>query len=94
MTPGSPPIFSHRPYQKVALHIQSMRRVVAFYWARRCRKSTTAGDIYFQDLSQAPGRTAIHCSASLLLGRESVGLTLSSVEQAAMMAEEAGAIRR
>ena len=93
MALNSAPGFSHRPYQTTAMQLQNLHRVVAFFWARRCRKSTTAGDIYFQDLSLAPGRTVIHCSASLLLGRESIGLTLSSLERASILAQEAGVIR-
>ena len=67
---------------------------MAYYWARRCRKSTTAGEIYFQEMSVEPGRTVINCSASLALGRESVGMTLSAVERAQLLAAEAVAVRR
>jgi len=92
--PGLPlPQAHHRPYQKLALGVQTKRRVMGFYWARRCRKSTTAGDIYFQELSTGSGRTVVHCSASLLLGRESIGMTLSAVERGKLLATEATAVR-
>ena len=81
----------YRPYQTLALGLQTKRRVMGFYWGRRCRKSTTAGDIYFQDLSAAAGRTVVHCSASLLLGRESIGMTLSAIERGELLAKEAAA---
>jgi len=84
----------YRPYQTLALGLQTKRRVMGFYWGRRCRKSTTAGDIYFQDLSAAAGRTVVHCSASLLLGRESIGMTLSAIERGELLAKEAAALRR
>ena len=76
-----------RPYQTVALAIQAQRRIVGYFWARRCRKSTTAGDIYFQEMSAEPGRTVINCSASLALGKESIGMTLSAMEQAEILAD-------
>ncbi len=82
-----------RPYQTVALAIQQQRRIVGYYWARRCRKSTTAGDIYFQEMSAEPGRTVINCSASLMLGKESIGMTLTAIEQAEILAAEAAAVR-
>lgn len=82
-----------RPYQTVALAIQQQRRVVGYYWARRCRKSTTAGDIYFQEMSAGPGRTVINCSASLMLGKEAIGMTLTAIEQAEILAGEASAVR-
>lgn len=84
---------TRRPYQNVALLIQQKRRVVGYYWARRCRKSTTGGDIYFQEISAEAGRTAINCSASLMLGKEAVGMTLTAIEQAEMLASEASALR-
>ena len=82
-----------RPYQILALALQARQRVMAFYWARRCRKSTTAGEIYFQEMSLEPGRTVINCSASLLLGRESIGMTLSALERAQLLTAEAVAVR-
>ncbi|MDE2098222.1 MAG: hypothetical protein KGL39_13285 [Patescibacteria group bacterium] len=82
-----------RPYQTVALAVQNERRMVAYYWTRRGRKSTTLGDIYFQEMSREPGRTVINCSASLLLGKESIGMTLTAIEQAEILAAEASAVR-
>lgn len=82
-----------RPYQAVALGIQKHNRIVGYYWARRCRKSTTAGNIYFQEMAAEPGRTVINCSASLALGKESIGMTLSALEHAEMLAAEAAAVR-
>ena len=67
--------------------------MVAYYWTRRGRKSTTLGDIYFQEMSAEPGRTVINCSASLLLGKESIGMTLTAIEQAEILSAEAGAVR-
>lgn len=84
---------SRRPYQTVALAVQKERRIVGYYWARRCRKSTTLGDIYFQEMSTEPGRTVIGCSASLLLGKELIGMTLTAMEQAEILASEAAAVR-
>jgi hypothetical protein len=93
ITPATSPA-GYRPYQKLAVTLQSEHRVMGFYWGRRCRKSTTAGDIYFQELSRQAGRTVIHCSASLLLGRESIGMTLSALERGELLAAEAGALRQ
>ena len=84
---------TRRPYQTVALAVQKERRVVGYYWTRRGRKSTTAGDIYFQEISTEPGRTAINCSASLMLGKEAIGMTLTALEQAEILASEAAAVR-
>ena len=78
-----------RPYQKVAIGLADRVRLSGLYWARRCRKSTTLGDIYFQEISQEAGRTAIGCSASLLLGKELIGMTLTALEQAEILAGEA-----
>jgi hypothetical protein len=78
----------------MALRMQTKHRVMSYYWARRCRKSTTAGDIYFEEISVGPGRTVINCSASLLLGREAIGMTLSTLERAQLVAAEAAAVRR
>lgn len=83
---------TRRPYQNVALAVQTERRMVGYYWTRRGRKSTTLGDIYFQEMSAGPDRTVINCSASLLLGKESIGMTLTAIEQAEILAAEAGAV--
>jgi len=96
---ASSPALSARPkrarraYQNVALVAVREVRQLGLYWARRCRKSTTLGDIAFDQMSVAPGRMVIGASASLLLGRELVGMSLTAVEQAAIVAQEAAAVR-
>jgi hypothetical protein len=82
-----------RPYQNVALVAVRETRQIALYWARRCRKSTTLGDIAFDEMSKDSGRMVIAASASLLLGKELVGVTLSAAEQAMIVANEAAAVR-
>ena len=82
-----------RPYQDVALLSVRKFRQIALYWARRCRKSTTLGDIAFDEMSKESGRLVIAASASLLLGKELVGVTLSSAEQGMIVANESAAIR-
>ena len=82
-----------REYQNVALVATREVRQIALYWARRCRKSTTLGDIAFDEMSKEPGRMVIAASASLLLGKELVGVTLSAAEQAMIVANEAAAMR-
>lgn len=84
---------TRREYQKVALAAVRQVRQIALYWARRCRKSTTLGDIAFDEMSKEPGRMVIAASASLLLGKELVGVTLSAAEQAMIVANEAAAVR-
>ena len=84
---------ARRPYQNVALVAVREVRQIALYWARRCRKSTTLGDIAFDEMSKASGRMVIAASASLLLGKELVGVTLSAAEQAMIVANEAAAVR-
>lgn len=82
-----------REYQKVALVAVRKVRQIALYWARRCRKSTTLGEIGFDEMSSGPGHMVIAASASLLLGKELVGVTLSAVEQGMIVANEAAAVR-
>jgi len=82
-----------REYQNVALVAVREVRQIALYWARRCRKSTTLGDIAFDEMSKEPGRMVIAASASLLLGKELVGVTLSAAEQAMIVMNEAAAVR-
>lgn len=82
-----------RPYQNVALVAVREVRQIALYWARRCRKSTTLGDIAFDEMSKESGRLVIAASASLLLGKELVGVTLTAAEQAMIVANEAAAVR-
>jgi hypothetical protein len=82
-----------RSYQNVALVAVREVRQIALYWARRCRKSTSLGDIAFDEMSKEHGRMVIAASASLLLGKELVGVTLSAAEQAMIVANEAAAVR-
>jgi len=82
-----------RKYQQVALVAVREVRQIALFWARRCRKSTTLGEIAFDEMSAQAGRTVIAASASLLLGKEMVGMTLSATEQAMICAQEAAAVR-
>lgn len=82
-----------REYQKVALVAVRKVRQIGLYWARRCRKSTTLGDLGFDTISSAPGKMVIGASASLLLGRELVPVTLSAAEQAMIVSNEAAAVR-
>lgn len=84
---------TRRPYQNVALVAVREVRQLGLDWARRCRKSTTLGDIAFDQLSVEPGRMVVGASASLLLGRELVGMSLTAVEQAAIVTQEAAAVR-
>jgi hypothetical protein len=86
--------FQRRRYEQVALVAVRKTRQLVLFWARRCRKSTTLGNIAFAEMSGEAGRTVIAASASLLLGRELVGMTLSATEQAALVAVEAGAVRQ
>ncbi len=44
-------------------------------------------------MSQGPGRTVVHCSASLALGKEAIGMTLSAIEYAEMLHAEAAVVR-
>lgn len=82
-----------RPYQLAAIAAARERRQLVLYWARRCRKSTTLGDIAFDVLAAAAGNVVIAASASLLLGSELVTVTLSAAEQGMIAANEARAMR-
>ena len=62
-------------------------------WARQCRKSTELAGIAFDDLSRAPHRNVIAASASLLVGSELVGKSVSTVEHAALVVREAAAFQ-
>jgi hypothetical protein len=81
-----------RVYETTALAAVRKTRQLALFWARRCRKSTTLGNIAFDEMAASPGRTVIAASASLLLGKELVGMTLSATEQAALVFNEAASI--
>lgn len=80
-----------RKYELRALKAAVEERVLVLFWARRCRKSTTLGSIAFDDLSKRPGQTVIAASASLLLGTELVNMTVSAVEAATIVQNEAAA---
>ncbi|HEX8310109.1 MAG TPA: hypothetical protein VF614_02255 [Chthoniobacteraceae bacterium] len=80
-----------REYEKQALAAIRRERVIVLFWARRCRKSTNLGAIAFDDMSKAPGQTVIAASASLLLGTELVNMTVSAVEAAIIVQNEAEA---
>jgi hypothetical protein len=94
MSTLAPQLRQRRPYEVAALVAVRQVRQIALYWARRCRKSTTLGAIAFDEISVEPGRTVIAASASLLLGRELVGMTLSAAEQGMIVAQEADAVRQ
>lgn len=84
---------TRRIYQQVALVAVRETRILGLYWTRRGRKTTTLGDISFDEMSATSKRTVIAASASLLLGSEIVGMTLTAAEQAAIVGKEAAAIR-
>jgi hypothetical protein len=86
--------FTRREYEIAALVATRQTRQIILYWARRCRKSTTLGAIAFDEMSGERGRSVIAASASLLLGTELVGMTLSATEQAAIVTNEAAAVRQ
>ena len=85
--------WTRRQYQKVALVAVRKVRSMVLFWARQCRKSTTLGDIAFDAMSEQAGRNVIAASASLLTGSELISKTLSSAEQAQMVAREASAMQ-
>jgi hypothetical protein len=81
------------PYEQVFLKaVRKVRKIIA-YRARRCRKSTNLGDVSFDVISKESGKMVIAASASLLLGKELVGVTLTSAEQAMVVANESAAMR-
>lgn len=79
---------ARRPYEIVALAAAREVRQIGWYWARRCRKSTGLGNLFFDEMSREPGRMCVAASASLLLGSELVNVTLSAVEQADALRQE------
>lgn len=85
--------WQRRKYEQVALVAVRKTRQLGLFWARRCRKSTNLGAIAFDEMSGNPGRSVISASASLLLGKELIGMTLSAAEQAAIVMSEARAVR-
>jgi len=85
--------FVRRSYEVTALVAVRQTRELVLFWARRCRKSTTLGSIAFDEMSGHRGRSVIAASASLLLGKELVSFALTSAEQAAVVLNEAAAVR-
>lgn len=85
--------FSRRQYENAALVAGRNTRVIYLFWARRCRKSTTLGNMAFDALSRASGSTVIAASASLLVGSELVSMALSATEAAIRVQQEALAMR-
>lgn len=84
--------FARRKYEQVALVTARKIRQLGLYWTRRGRKSTNLGTIVFDHLSGGAGRMAVAASASLLLGRELVTVTLNQAEQALVVQDEAAAL--
>ena len=74
--------WSRRTYQVAALQAARVTRVMALFWARQCRKSTTLGDIAFDKMAEAPGKLVIGASASLLTGSELVSKAVTAADQA------------
>ena len=72
-----------RAYEREALVAVRRSRTMVLLWARQCRKSTALGVIAFDELSRGPHRNVIAASASLLVGSELVGKSVSTVEEAA-----------
>jgi hypothetical protein len=85
--------WTRRKYQQVALVAVRQTRVLGLFWARQCRKSTTLGDIAFDEMSATAGRNVIAASASLLLGTELISKTVTATEQALIVGREAHALR-
>lgn len=85
--------WNRREYQVVALAAVRMTRTLGLFWARQLRKSTTLGDIAFDEMSREPGRRVVAASASLLMGTELVVKTISSAEQAIICGREAAAVQ-
>ena len=82
-----------RLYENTALVAVRKERLVTLLWTRRGRKSTTLGNLAFDELSVAPGKTVIGASASLLTGAELVSMTVTATEQAMRVRREAEAMR-
>jgi hypothetical protein len=84
---------SKRLYERAALLAVRKARTLVLLWARQCRKSTALAVIAFDEMSRGPHRNVIAASASLLVGSELVGKSVSTVEQAAVVLREAGAFQ-
>jgi hypothetical protein len=89
----APKKWVRRLYENTALVAARKTRTIVLFWARQCRKSTNLGSISFDEMSREPGRNVIAASASLLVGSELVGKTLSAAEQAAIVTREAAAMQ-
>ena len=85
--------WKRRKYQQVALVAARKTRLLGLFWARQCRKSTTLGDLAFDEMSREPGRRVIAASASLLLGTELVTKAVTAAEQAIIVGREAAAMQ-
>lgn len=84
--------FVRRIYENVALVATRQVRTIVLFWARQCRKSTTLGNIAFDEMSKEAGRNVIAASASLLVGSELVTKAVSALEQAELVTREAAAV--
>lgn len=89
----APRTFERRAYETAALAAARQVRVLYLLWARRCRKSTTLGNMAFDALSSGPGQSVIAASASLLVGSELVSMAMNAAEQAIRVRQEADALR-
>lgn len=89
----TPRKFARRKYETAALVAARQVRVMYLFWARRCRKSTTLGNMAFDALSSGPGQSVIAASASLLVGSELVSMAMNAAEQAIRVRQEADALR-
>lgn len=85
--------WQRRLYQTTALVAARKVRILGLFWTRRGRKSTTLGDIAFEELSRGPGRTVIAASASLVLGTELASMTVNATERALIVGREAAAFQ-
>jgi hypothetical protein len=85
--------FVRRDYENAALVAARQVRVMYLFWARRCRKSTTLGNMAFDAMSRGPGQSVIAASASLLVGSELVSMAMTATEQAIRVQQEAEAMR-
>lgn len=86
--------FKRRKYETAALVAARRVRVLYLFWARRCRKSTTLGNMAFDALSRGPGQSVIAASASLLVGSELVSMAMTATEQAIRVRQEADALKQ
>jgi len=85
--------WQRRSYENAALVAARRTRVLYLFWTRRGRKSTTLGTMSFDAMSAAPKTSVIAASASLLVGSELVGMTMTATEQAIRVSQEAEALR-